>query len=315
VDLRINRGATDHPLVFYLVQPGDHRTPATGLSPSPQISKNGGAWASPAGAVSELGHGWYQVAANSGDVNTVGSLLLHMPGGAGNDPCDVVYEVIPAAGVPPITQSTPGYLLRFLLISSADHLTGLTRATPAVLLRKTGQAFSSPVGPVVEVGFGWYGVQPAAGDLDTVGPLVLDYSATGADPGDERFDVAPLQLPSSGQFGNTPTLNVLKNRVNTFRLTVPDPDADGALQNAWTALAVNVPCSVQPGEPRREERQGAIRLVIPYELLFMTNPGLRVGDQAQWSDDLGAVHPITATGGRSLAGRGSAFLVTGEEVL
>jgi hypothetical protein len=41
------------------------------------LSKNGAAFAAPAGAVSEIGNGWYKVAANATDTNTLGPLALH----------------------------------------------------------------------------------------------------------------------------------------------------------------------------------------------------------------------------------------------
>ena len=45
------------------------------------ISKNGGSFASPAGAVTEIANGWYAVAGNATDSATLGPLLLH--GGLG----------------------------------------------------------------------------------------------------------------------------------------------------------------------------------------------------------------------------------------
>lgn len=119
----------------------------------------------------------------------------------------------------------------------------------------------------------------------------------------------------SGRFGNTPSRNLLRNVVNTFRLTVPSPDSDGSPQNSYTLLATGLPCSVQPGRLVREELQGAIRQYIPYMILFETNPGLTLGDQVQWLDDLGTLHLITVTGTKNLAGRGSAFQVDGEELV
>lgn len=122
-------------------------------------------------------------------------------------------------------------------------------------------------------------------------------------------------LLPSGRFGNTPTRNLLRNVVNTFRLTVPNPDADGSLQNAWTPLGSSLPCSVQPGTLVREQTQGAIHQSIPYTVLFDLNPGLALGDQVQWLDDLGVLHLITVTGCKNMAGRGAAFMVTGDEVV
>jgi len=90
---------TTEPLLFLMVTSADHITGATGLisgvSLTVTISKNGAAFAAPAGAVSELGNGWYKVAANSADASTVGPLVLHATG-TGCDPTDDSFDVQPA---------------------------------------------------------------------------------------------------------------------------------------------------------------------------------------------------------------------------
>jgi len=48
----------------------------TGLSPTVRLSKNGAAFATPAGAVGEMTLGWYSVAVSATDFNTLGSLNL-----------------------------------------------------------------------------------------------------------------------------------------------------------------------------------------------------------------------------------------------
>jgi hypothetical protein len=73
--LKQNSGV--QPLEFLLVSLTDANTPVTGASPMVTLSKNGGAFAAPAGAVSEIGSGWYKVAPNGTDSNTLGPLILH----------------------------------------------------------------------------------------------------------------------------------------------------------------------------------------------------------------------------------------------
>lgn len=85
--------STARPLLFLMLSETDHVTGVTGLSPTVTLSKNGGAFASPAGAVTEVGNGWYKVAGNATDTATLGPLLLHATG-TGADPCDVVYDVV-----------------------------------------------------------------------------------------------------------------------------------------------------------------------------------------------------------------------------
>src|SRR5215472_13067128 len=85
----IQQSTANDPLFFFLVLASDHISPATGLTPTVTLSKNGAAFASPAGAVTEIANGWYQVAGNATDTNTLGDLLLHASV-ATADNCDLV---------------------------------------------------------------------------------------------------------------------------------------------------------------------------------------------------------------------------------
>lgn len=80
-------------LVFYMVDETDGYTPETGLSPTVVISKNGGSFASPAGSVSEIGNGFYKVAANATDSNTLGILALYATA-TGASPVAMGYAVV-----------------------------------------------------------------------------------------------------------------------------------------------------------------------------------------------------------------------------
>jgi hypothetical protein len=72
----------------------------TGLSPTVTLSKNGGAFASPSGAVSEIGStGKYIVAANATDANTAGSLKLNATG-TGAIPESREFHIASSATVP-----------------------------------------------------------------------------------------------------------------------------------------------------------------------------------------------------------------------
>ncbi len=77
-----------------MVDSTDHVTGKTALSPTVTISKNGGAFASPFGAVTELSSGWYAIAGNATDRNTIGELLIHATG-TGADPLDERYLIVP----------------------------------------------------------------------------------------------------------------------------------------------------------------------------------------------------------------------------
>lgn len=81
-------------MTFLLVASADHVTAVTGASPTVTISKNGGAFASPSGAVTEIGSGWYQLAGNATDRGTLGEFLLHATA-ASADPADKSYLIVP----------------------------------------------------------------------------------------------------------------------------------------------------------------------------------------------------------------------------
>lgn len=63
---------------FFLYLASDHLSPATGKTPTVTISKNGAAFAAPAGTVSEVGNGFYVLNATTADTATLGPLLMHV---------------------------------------------------------------------------------------------------------------------------------------------------------------------------------------------------------------------------------------------
>lgn len=91
----IKASSTVRPLLFLLVSAADHVTPKTGALPgiTVTISKNGGVFAAPSGALSEIGNGWYKVAANAANYDTLGALVIHAES-SGADPVDVQYQIV-----------------------------------------------------------------------------------------------------------------------------------------------------------------------------------------------------------------------------
>lgn len=77
---------------FFMADSTDHIAGKTGLEPTVTISKNGGAFAAAAGAVTEIGNGWYSLAGNATDRNTLGEFLLHSSA-TGADPADEKYTI------------------------------------------------------------------------------------------------------------------------------------------------------------------------------------------------------------------------------
>lgn len=82
------QSSSSQAIVFFMSDAADHITGKTGLSPTVTISKNGGSFASPSGSVSEVANGWYKLAGNATDSNTVGPLTLHATA-TGADPADL----------------------------------------------------------------------------------------------------------------------------------------------------------------------------------------------------------------------------------
>lgn len=90
----IKQSAATNVLNFFMTDSADHISGKTGLAPTVIISKNGAAFGAPAGAVSEVANGWYKVAANATDSNTLGEIALHATG-TGADPFDgIVAEIV-----------------------------------------------------------------------------------------------------------------------------------------------------------------------------------------------------------------------------
>jgi hypothetical protein len=110
------------PLLFLMVDSSDHITGKTGLSPTVTISKNGGAFATPAGAVTELSGGWYKIAANATDSNTVGQIAIHATA-SGADPCDDKSYEVEVVGLGDLVRSaTPA---NALAINGSGYLLGV----------------------------------------------------------------------------------------------------------------------------------------------------------------------------------------------
>jgi hypothetical protein len=139
----ILKSSTEVPLVFAMVLTSDHTSPATGLSPTVTISKNAGAFASPAGAVSEIGNGWYKIAANATDTNTLGPLLVYATAGTADQAIPVFYTVVaydPQAAtnlglsaLPTATAAASGGLLTY------GSSTGQLNPTSGAMPLTTGQ--------------------------------------------------------------------------------------------------------------------------------------------------------------------------------
>lgn len=88
-----------------------------------------------------------------------------------------------------LKQST-AYTRMFLLVQTADHITGLTGASPTVTLSKAGGAFAAAGGTVTEVSSGWYKIALTTTDTNTLGELAFHVTAASGDPTDFADQVA-----------------------------------------------------------------------------------------------------------------------------
>lgn len=88
------QNSTIYPVAFFMASSSDHVTGVTGLTPTVTISKSdGGSWGSALGAVSEKGNGWYELAGNATDRNTLGTNILKADG-AGADSAFVYLDIV-----------------------------------------------------------------------------------------------------------------------------------------------------------------------------------------------------------------------------
>jgi len=72
-------------------------------------------------------------------------------------------------------------LIYFYMVDSTDHVTPKTGLTLTVRVSKNGSAFDAGGGSVVELETGFYAYTASVGDTDTLGPIALKATATGAD--------------------------------------------------------------------------------------------------------------------------------------
>lgn len=85
----------------------------------------------------------------------------------------------------------------FLMVQSADHITGLTGASPTVTLSKAGGSFASAGGTVTEVSSGWYKIALTTTDTNTLGDLAFHVTAGSGDPTDfvdQVVDAVPANV-------------------------------------------------------------------------------------------------------------------------
>ncbi len=101
----IQQNSSSFPLLFFCKDSAG--AAITGLSPTVTINKNGGSFASPAGAVSEIANGGYKVAGNATDTNTLGPIWLKAVCSGG---VTFFFPVANIVNVPTLTEVVNGVL-------------------------------------------------------------------------------------------------------------------------------------------------------------------------------------------------------------
>jgi hypothetical protein len=91
--IEIIKDSIDRALVFFMADSVDHVTGKAGLAPAVQISKNGGAFAAPAGAITEIGAGFYKLTPDAADTDTLGILALSATA-AGADHAAMAFAIV-----------------------------------------------------------------------------------------------------------------------------------------------------------------------------------------------------------------------------
>lgn len=115
------QSSANYPVLFFMLDASDHVSGKTGLTPTVTLSKNGGAFAASAGAVSEIGNGWYQLAGNATDRSALGSLALHASA-TGADDCDIVLQIVDYDPLADVGGEVWGAAVRTLTAQSATVL-------------------------------------------------------------------------------------------------------------------------------------------------------------------------------------------------
>ena len=135
------QSSTSYPMNFFMALADDHITGAEGLTPTVTISKNGGAFAAPDGAVTEIGNGWYSLAGNADDRSTLGEFLLHAEAETA-DPADEKYTI---ESHDPFNLAEPGAEMDLIDVPNATAIAAIQSglATPTNITAASGVALST----------------------------------------------------------------------------------------------------------------------------------------------------------------------------
>jgi hypothetical protein len=110
------------------------------------------------------------------------------------------------------------------MVQSADHITGLTGASPAVTLSKAGAAFGAAGGSVTEISSGWYKIALTTTDTNTLGDLAFHVTAASGDPTDfvdqVTSNILGDTLPASISGFTASDVGAIKTQTDKLAFTV-----------------------------------------------------------------------------------------------
>lgn len=99
----------------------------------------------------------------------------------------------PPTPYPTLYKNDVATFITFFMNATDAPKTPVTGIVPTVRLLKEGNTvFDEPVGPVTEIGAGWYRLACDVADLDTDGELIFHATGTGCDNYDQKYTVLPV---------------------------------------------------------------------------------------------------------------------------
>lgn len=210
-------------ILIYMVLSIDHITPATGKTVSVTLSKNAAAFGAAAGAVTEIANGWYKLAADATDSNTLGSLAIR----AAATGCDEFADEYSVVGYDPFDSVRLG--LTALPNAAAEAAGGLyTRGSGAgqivqdangridVNLKATlGTASAGAAGYVAP---DWGHVNAAATTLNLSGTTIKTATDVATAITDIQTDVDEVQVTLGTPAGASVSVDVAAVKADTVSL-------------------------------------------------------------------------------------------------
>lgn len=142
--MAVLKQSTSFTRTFLMVDGSDHLSPKTGLTVGVWLSKAGAAFTAVSGTVSEISFGWYKVALNATDTNTLGDLAFHCTGTSA-DLTDFVDQV--TANI--LGDTLPANVTQWLAVAPNALISGTVDAfahyiNPVAVADKTGFSLATP---------------------------------------------------------------------------------------------------------------------------------------------------------------------------